>query len=327
MDKIIFEISELEKYVDLSNLTGITSENYAGWIGEYKLGKQEVFCQCLLDKANVCNQKHGHGFIVKLSSGEKSIIGNTCVKHFGTKTQLRRDYNSHINRQRALGKLGNLNQYIDNKEEYLSELKHLESLFIELSAKAHNFQQQVSNEIAKLQKYVKSPKIEIQGIKYKSDTKNPSGKKISDKIPFTIGTLNGLDAVLDIKKYGSFNFHHKQFIKALDDLPLLIEKYSTKEAKLSEKEIDKHRKQLESFKSAKDIIERLKYDFNTFFNIPPNVLVFCYDRPYNLIMATTQKNRNESKDFCSLVLKDFKEKNKLDSISYEAMSFTKNYLG
>ena len=39
------------------------------------------------------------------------------------------------------------------------------------------------------------------------------------------------------------------------------------------------------------------------------------------------RNRNESKDFCSLVLKDFKEKNKLDSISYEAMSFTKNYLG
>lgn len=106
-------------------------------------------------------------------------------------------------------------------------------------------------------------------------------------------------------------------------MPLLIEKYSTKEAKLSEKEIDKHRKQLESFKSAKDIIEKLKYDFNTFFNIPPNVLVFCYDRAYNLIMATTQKNRNESKDFCSLVLKDFKEKIKLDSISYEAMSFTK----
>lgn len=47
MDKIIFEISELEKYVDLSNLTGITSENYAGWIGEYKLGKQEV-------SVNVC---------------------------------------------------------------------------------------------------------------------------------------------------------------------------------------------------------------------------------------------------------------------------------
>ena len=138
--------------------------------------------------------------------------------------------------------------------------------------------------------------------------------------------MNGLDTVLDIKKYGSFGFHHKQFKRGLADLSSLLEKYAIEDFKISEKEIDSHRKQLDSFQSAKTIIEKLKYDFDIFFSIPPNVMVFCYDRPYHLIMAVTQKPRNEVKDFCLLVIKDFKEKNKLDSISYEAMSFTKNYL-
>lgn len=320
MRQIINQIDDLKKFVNLSDLKGVELKNYAGILGKYELGKEEVHCQCVEEKKTICNQAHKHGYIVKISSGETTLIGNSCVKRFATSTQLRKDVNLNDNRIRVYNKLESLLKFNDNNEQYLEKLSGYQNEYIAICQKNNDFQSKLGNEINKLQSFIELPDITVQGIKHRKYSVVKKGKTVEKtevtRTPLYIGSLNGLVSVLDVKKYGSFKFHSQQFQLGLDNLSKLIDNIEKNSYEPSEKEINSYRHQLESLEQIEKIISKLKYDAEIFFSTKPENLVFAYPKPYNLIMFFTNTSRQEAKKFCSIVEQNFKQVNKLDGISF-----------
>lgn len=130
----------LKKIEDVLEMEGlvidhpVTEENYDCFVAEYHLPNQEMSC-CCIDAKGRCNQKHGHGFVVKVKDGYLSVIGHDCAKNkFSEKSNVRNDIITWKNNKAKRQKFNELYRYLDKKEKitvFLDEVSNFINSFVE----------------------------------------------------------------------------------------------------------------------------------------------------------------------------------------------------
>lgn len=325
MREKITQLEDLQKLVNLNDLQEILLGNYHRVIGEYEISGGDIFCQCVEGRNSICNQKHKHGYIIQLKTNNLSIIGNQCVKKMGNDTQIRKDINTYNNAKRRFSKLENLKQYFEDKDTYLQKLEYFQKEISEFKTKKEYFSKFMGQELDRLT--TSSRTIQITGIKEsRNEKQNSSQSKKNNitKIPYTIGSIKGLDSVLSYQNYRNTEEKIVNFEKGMNNLINLVAKMDNESYDPTEKEINAYRIQLENIKEIEIMINKIKYDWADFEANKPKQMVFAYGKPYKFIQYLLNINKDEAKNFCSITEQEFKDNNNLDSISRTAMRLIPN---
>lgn len=290
---IINKLEVLTKYVELEKLVDVNKENYNQVIYEYKLNQGSVKCQCSEDRSNVCLMKHGHGFVVVLNDGSKSIIGNSCIKKFDSESDIRRHINILRNTQRRIDKLESIEKYYSNYNDLLAQVENMFMEVEEISSLKIEFNKYLGNERAN---FVKSPKlIRVVGGKVrKYIDENGNHKEERNKATYDIGSILGKHIADSDKIFDIFYEAQGRFLKGMNNIKVLLEKIENSDP--SESQINAYRYQLEEIKEVRRTHKGIVEGWNSFKSNDPRNLVFAYSKPYKLVKYFLESSDLDVKD-------------------------------
>ena len=306
---IINKLEVLTKYVELEKLVDVNKENYNHVLYEYKLNKGSVECQCSEDRSNVCSTKHGHGFVVVLSDGSKSIIGNSCIKKFDSESDIRRHINVLRNTQRRIDKLESIEKYYSNYNGLLVQVQDMFMEVKEISSLKMEFNKYLGNERTN---FAKSPKlIRVVGGKVRQYIdENGDNKEERNKATYDIESILGKHIIDSEKIFDMFYEAQGRFLKGMNNVKVLLEKIENSDP--SESQINAYRYQLEEIKEVRRTHKEIVEGWTLFKSNDPRNLVFAYSKPYKLVKYFLESSSLDVKDFCYSIRNDFKENKNLD---------------
>jgi len=309
---VISSFELLVENVELDNLVDVNKENYDHVIYEYKLNKNIVECQCSENRSNVCLTKHGHGFVVVLDNGSKSLIGNSCIKKFDSESAIRRDINMLRNQQKRIDKLESIRKYYENYDDFLSQLDHMTNEVTNVINSKNIFIKCLANEIKNFTKSSDSIKFVGGKVRTYIDENGDNREEIS-KASYNLGSIAG-KRIVDLEgPFNSFFEVKERFLKGMNNIKLLLEKVEFEDP--SESKINAYRLQLEAFDEVKRLSSEIVIGWNAFETNSPSNLVFAYPKPYKLVKYFLRDTNLDVKEFCNTIKNDFRKNNNLDFVS------------
>lgn len=312
----IRNLSELTDLIgDESDLEPISLECYGEVIAEYKLEQESISCHCLEGRSVVCNQKHQHGYIVRLKNNKYSVIGNSCIKKFGSETQIRQDINFYKNRQNRLKKIERLAEYVNNSESYKGKVNSIRSQLQEYKCMYDDFLSEMGEEMERLLNCSSNVRAYVRKeAKYAKDDKDKKGIE-NDFI--NIETLKGLESVRSINNYQMLEGMIKSFDRGMINATSLYNRISEEDYEPRERDIRAYLHQLDQIKDMQSKLSEINEDWLDFKNNNPQVIVFAYNNPYKLLRYIMGIDKLAAKKFCAETKNKYKTEYKLISIGYK----------
>lgn len=262
--KAILEVPNLD--INITNIEYVNKENFESVIHEYKLPKNKSLeCRCNEGFSNYCKQSHQHGYIVILSSGKKSILGNNCAKNkFDKDGAIRKGINSYRNKKAFQEKLGKLYQYKQNSKTYLSQINELKSKVDLIKKELDLFRNTVGEKvIANITR--SSDSISIRAIAH---TDKVTGEKKQPDFIHRIGSIKG-KRIFQTIFFSKFEYIHQRSIVAFKQLALLDE---NKDPDI--KKINNIQNNLREFNELNPLANQIVNDWTDFKNNDFDVLFF-----------------------------------------------------
>ncbi len=309
---VISSLEVLVENVELDNLVDVNKENYAHVIYEYKLNKNIVECQCSEDRSNVCLTKHGHGFVVVLNNGSKSLIGNSCIKKFDSDSDIRKHINMLRNQQKRIDKLESIRKYYENYDEFLSQLDSMTSKVIDVLNLKNIFIEHLANERKNFTKSSESIKVVGGKVRNYID-ENGNNREETSKASYSLGSISGKHIIDSKDLFDSFFEEKERFLKGMNNIKVLLDKVEFEDP--SESKINAYRLQLEALYEVRRLSDEIVIGWNAFKTNSSSNLVFAYSKPYKLVKYFLKNTNLDVKKYCNTIRNDFKKNNNLDFIS------------
>lgn len=309
---LINSLDELTQYVQLNGLIDVSKKNYNRVICEYKLNKNSVECQCSEERSNVCLTKHRHGFVVVLNDGNKSLIGNSCIRKFDSDSQIRRDINILRNTQRRVDKLESIKKYYDNYDELLNEVKTTSNKVESVFKLKVCFVKYLGKEVDIFKKSSNDLKV-VGGKIRKYTNEKGKNKKETIKANYNLGTISGKNIIDSDRLFVMFQGSKEKFIKGMINLKFLLDNIENSDP--SEKEINAYRVQLEEIQIVRQTSEEINSNWELFKSNEPEDLVFAYQKPHQLVKYFLNNKNIDVSSFCQQVENRLKKDKNLDFVN------------
>lgn len=263
----------LKKIEDVLKMEGlvidhpVTEDNYDGFVSEYHLPNQEMSC-CCIDAKGRCNQKHGHGFVVKVKEGCLSVIGNNCAKNkFSEKSNIRKGIIAWKNNKKKRNKFNELYRYLDKKEKiivFLDEVSSFINSFIDWTDRlVADFGSEFLDMMKSRAKISKSA-VDVEAV----FVKVVDDEEQRQRTRHTIGRIRGID-IFDENRVAQILDLAKKIRIALNSAELIVEAEKPNEKRLNELVAC-----LANYMFLEKILSDFKKNFEAYCKNDPKV--FCY---------------------------------------------------
>ncbi|HVI58388.1 MAG TPA: hypothetical protein VM619_05880 [Luteimonas sp.] len=180
---------------------GVNEVTYESLVGHYTF-QDDVHCCYLNSTGNLCNEAHKFGFVVRLKDQSLTIVGNSCAAtKFGADSSLRMDTARYNNEKRRRERLAELTEILESRDAYERRLDACLNAIKDVKSNRDEFLSHFGNgTVSSLHDMARTGqrRVVATAVSYRKHTyEDGYVEKERTTNSVTIGTLNGLNAILE----------------------------------------------------------------------------------------------------------------------------------
>lgn len=188
-------LDEIQAIEGISPSYVFDKEQYRSIIGEYHL-TNGVKC-CLKKDQKACKHEHKYGFIVRLSNGVATLVGNVCAnENFEAESTFKRDRKNWQDQKASNEKLELITEAVSREKELRTNIARAEKALNNCNHTVNNLQERLGTSIAeKLTQIGRTQKslVTVNLSTTKKSTDPETGEITTENrvFPFRLGELKG----------------------------------------------------------------------------------------------------------------------------------------